>query len=277
MATAFRSSSLVNLAKPLTPNSLKAIRHALSPAQQQPNSQPSQSQQGFKSRNAGVLIPLCNVEGKPGILFQVRARTLRCHSGQVSFPGGRIDETDISFLDGALRETEEELGIRPEEIDVLGEIGPPEKSLRGDIVWPYVGFVHERGSKDPESDDYPYPSLDLDKIRRAMSISEVAVVFHVPLTELVAASRLRSYLFRAERPYWAVDVTDLVRSAEIPSGERGSTSVSTEEVYGAVDPQTDEIVPISEAGVEIWGLTGWFLSSLLRRLKVYQQMSGNMY
>jgi 8-oxo-dGTP pyrophosphatase MutT (NUDIX family) len=45
----------------------------------------------------------------------------------------------MSFLDGALRESEEELGIRPEEIDVLGEIGPPEENLRGDMcVWPYV-------------------------------------------------------------------------------------------------------------------------------------------
>jgi len=74
-----------------------------------------------------------------------------------SFPGGRIDDVglrefrcsggllmlatqiDASFLDGALRETEEELGIRPEEIQVLGEIGPPQVNLRGDMrVWPYI-------------------------------------------------------------------------------------------------------------------------------------------
>jgi len=48
-------------------------------------------------------------------------------------------QTDASFLDGALRETEEELGIRPEEVQVLGEIGPPEVNLRGDMrVWPYI-------------------------------------------------------------------------------------------------------------------------------------------
>lgn len=135
--------------------------------------------------------------------------------------------------------------------------------------------MHERESKDPESDDYPYPSLDLDKVRRVMSISEVAVVFHVPLIELVAASRLRSYLFRAERPYWAVNVTDLVRSAELLSGEMGSTSISTEAVYGTIDPQTDEATPASEGEVEIWGLTGWFLSLLMRRLSVYQEMSVN--
>jgi len=187
----------------------------------------------------------------------------------VSFPGGRIDDTDLSFLDGAIRETEEELGIRPEEIDVLGEIGEPEFNLRGDLrVWPYVGFVHTRGSKKPESDDYPFPSLDLNQIRQNTSVSEVAIVFHVPLTELTAPARLRSYLFRGTRPYWAVDVTDLVRSAEILSGVSGSMSVSTEAVHG--EEQPDEIGCGREGRVEIWGLTGWYLSLLLRRLQLYQ-------
>lgn len=263
-----RSSSLLSFSKPFTPNSLKALRHALSSVVQQTG--PQQSQPGNKPRHAGVLIPLCNVEGKPGILLQVRAKNLRNHSGEVSFPGGRIDETDASFLDGALRETEEELGIRPEEIDVLGNIGPPEVNLRGDMcVWPYVGFVNQRNTKQPESDDYPYPSLDLNQIRSVMSISEVAVVFHVPLADLTAPGRLRSYLFRGERPYWAVDVTDIVRSAEELSGSSGSTSISTEAVHG--ETQLDEVGSGREGRVEIWGLTGWYLSLLLRRLQAYQE------
>ena len=48
-------------------------------------------------------------------------------------------KTDESFLSGALRETQEELGINPDQIEVLGEIGPPETNLRGDMtVWPFV-------------------------------------------------------------------------------------------------------------------------------------------
>jgi len=159
--------------------------------------------------------------------------------------------------------------VRPEEIDVLGEIGPPEENLRGDMcVWPYVGFIHERGTKQPECDDSPYPSLDLSQIRRVMSVSEVDAVFHVPLTDLSTFSRLRSYLFRGERPYWAVDVTDLVRSAEVFSGASGSSSVSTEAIHGESLP--DEVGSGREGRVEIWGLTGWYLSLLLRRLQVYQ-------
>jgi len=75
-STILRSSSLLSLSKPFTPKSLRALRLVLSDAQQQ-------SQLGNKSRNAGVLIPLCNVEGRPGILFQVRAKNLRSHSGEV--------------------------------------------------------------------------------------------------------------------------------------------------------------------------------------------------
>lgn len=100
-----------------------------------------------------------------------------------------------------------------------------------------------------------------------MSVSEVAVVFHVPLTDLTAPGRLRSYLFRGERPYWAVDVTDLVRSAELLSGVSGSASTSTELLYE--EPQLDEVGSGKEGRVEIWGLTGWYLSLLLRRLQVY--------
>jgi len=79
-STVLRSSSLLNLSKPFTPKSLRALRRVLSDAQQL---EPQQSQLGNKSRNAGVLIPLCNVEGRSGILFQVRAKNLRSHSGEV--------------------------------------------------------------------------------------------------------------------------------------------------------------------------------------------------
>lgn len=83
-ASVLRSSSFLSLTKPFTPNSLKTLRLALSVVQQSDQSpSPLQQSHESKSRNAGVLIPLCNVEGKPGILFQVRAKNLRNHSGEV--------------------------------------------------------------------------------------------------------------------------------------------------------------------------------------------------
>lgn len=56
-----------------------------------------------------------------------------------SFPGGKVDELlDQSLLDTALRETFEEINISKDRVELLGSIGPPEKSLRGDTVWPFV-------------------------------------------------------------------------------------------------------------------------------------------
>ena len=129
--------------------------------------------------------------------------------------------------------------------------------------------MSERNVNQPEADDYPYASLDLSKIRRVMSISEVAIVFHVPLTELTEPRRLRPYLFRGKRPYWAVDVTDIVRSAEGSSETNDITSISTEAVHGRT--QYDEVGSGREGRLEIWGLTGWYLSLLLQRLWVYQE------
>jgi 8-oxo-dGTP pyrophosphatase MutT (NUDIX family) len=76
----------------------------------------------------------------------------------VSFPGGRVDQVstlkhttlifaldpacilqaDVSFLDTALRETREEVGLPAAQIDILGQFGPAEQSLKGMRVWPYV-------------------------------------------------------------------------------------------------------------------------------------------
>ncbi|KAL9713640.1 hypothetical protein Ac2012v2_003251 [Leucoagaricus gongylophorus] len=121
-------------------------------------------------RSSPLLTRAPTVTTQEQITMLVRAKSLRSHSGEVSFPGGRIDDTDASFLDGALRETEEELGIRPEEVQVLGEIGPPEVNLQGDMrVWPYIGFVSERNVDQPKTDVCPYASLDLNKIRRVIT------------------------------------------------------------------------------------------------------------
>ncbi|KAJ3549742.1 hypothetical protein NMY22_g768 [Coprinellus aureogranulatus] len=181
--------------KPFTPRILRNLRDALNTSETFASCQ--------HPKNAAVLIPFCNVDNEPSILFELRAKALRNHSGEVSFPGGRVDDTDDSFTQAALRETDEELGISPSRIEVLGQIGPPEMDLRGRLrVWPIVGFVHAHASSmDPNLDeDAVLPSLDMDAVRSRASKDEVGTAFHLPLSTLVAPVRLKPTLFPRYTP-----------------------------------------------------------------------------
>ncbi|XP_029431481.1 nucleoside diphosphate-linked moiety X motif 8 isoform X2 [Rhinatrema bivittatum] len=75
--------------------------------------------------SAAVLVPLCSVAGAPAFLYTLRSSTLHGrHKGDVSFPGGKCDPSDQSVIHTALRETQEELGIRVEEENVWGVMKP---------------------------------------------------------------------------------------------------------------------------------------------------------
>ncbi|KIK61588.1 hypothetical protein GYMLUDRAFT_567083 [Collybiopsis luxurians FD-317 M1] len=251
-----------HLSRPFTRKSLQAVRNALQLAQQIGDTASMQTAPG----KAAVLIPLANVQNTPGILLEVRGKALRSHSGEVSFPGGRVDPTDASLVDAALRETREELGIEPVNIEILGSIGPPEINLRGNmIVHPVVGFVHadpatSRSSSVP-GDDEPLPSCDLTAIRKNISPVEVDAVFHLPLSSLISPPRLRSSLFRGNRPYWAIGVTDLVEEGVTERQQRQQDEFDIED---------DSEIGAGKYGIEVWGLTGWYLNLLMKRLKVYE-------
>ncbi|KAF9531746.1 NUDIX hydrolase domain-like protein [Crepidotus variabilis] len=230
--------------------------------------------------NAAVLIPFCNVDGQPGILLEVRAKGLRSHSGELSFPGGRVDDTDESNLHAALRETQEELGIDPLCVEILGQIGPAEYNMHGNmLVWPFIGFVHSSPVRTqaaslelpnsiaasdltadihPGTEEEPLPDLSLPFIRSQASPNEVANVIHLPLSHLTGKSgRLRLSLFRDVQPYWCIDVTDLLsKSSEIV------TANGTETLQASQNPG------VSTGRIEVWGLTGWYLNILMRALGI---------
>jgi len=107
-------------------------------------------------------------------------------------------------------------------------------------------------------DHEPLPSCDLDIIRAGIKAPEVDSVFHVQLSELVSPSRLRHSMFRGQRPYSAVNVSDIVRGTPIGLGVR------TE----ALEDDTEIGTGKNEGDLEIWGLTGWYLNLLLRALKL---------
>ncbi len=89
-------------------------------------------------RKASVLILFMNKENSPHVLLTLRTDKVSTHTRQISFPGGSYDDTDRDFLDTALRETQEEMGIDPADIEVLGEFDEY-ISIMGFQVYAYVG------------------------------------------------------------------------------------------------------------------------------------------
>jgi 8-oxo-dGTP pyrophosphatase MutT (NUDIX family) len=71
-------------------------------------------------RHAAVLIAITD-RAEPGVILTQRPTWLRSHAGQVAFPGGKVDADDVDAVAAALREAEEEIGLPPERVEVLGE------------------------------------------------------------------------------------------------------------------------------------------------------------
>jgi 8-oxo-dGTP pyrophosphatase MutT (NUDIX family) len=90
-------------------------------------------------RLAAVLALL--VGDEPTLLFTERAAAMSRHAGEVSFPGGLQDPGDDELLATALRETQEELGIDPSAIDVIGALSPIHTFVSGILVTPFVGTI----------------------------------------------------------------------------------------------------------------------------------------
>lgn len=146
---------------------------------------------------AAVLVPLVLRQEGVTMLLTQRTDHLRDHAGQVSFPGGRVEAHDEGAVATALRETEEEIGVGPSHIEVVGELDLYE-TRTGFRITPVVGLVE------------PGFTLTLDEF-------EVAEVFEVPLSFALdpANHQKRSLVWRgAERHFYL-----------LPYGER--------EIWGA--------------------------------------------
>jgi 8-oxo-dGTP pyrophosphatase MutT (NUDIX family) len=114
---------------------------------------------------AAVLLPIMEYEHELTVLFTVRARHLKHHAGQVSFPGGKHESYDGSLVETALRETHEEVGLLPNKVQIVGNL-PLYRTVSRYEVIPYIGFISAP------------TNLALDK-------NEVESTFEVPLTFLM--------------------------------------------------------------------------------------------
>ena len=123
-------------------------------------------------RPAGVLIPVFERVAGLSVLLTQRSAELKHHAGQVSFPGGRMEDHDRDVVQTALRETHEEVGIPPQAVAVVGYL-PPMPTVTGYAVTPVVGLV-------------------TDEVTLRIDHTEVEYAFEVPLAFLLDARNARA-------------------------------------------------------------------------------------
>jgi 8-oxo-dGTP pyrophosphatase MutT (NUDIX family) len=127
---------------------------------------------GADSRRAAVLVPVLLEPDGARLVYTVRRDDLQDHAGQISFPGGSMDPADGSLLETALREAEEEIDLRRDLVDVVGELEEMYIPPSGFRVSPFVGLL------PPEAEMV----LDPD---------EVEAIFTVSLEELMSPETFR--------------------------------------------------------------------------------------
>ena len=121
---------------------------------------------------ASVLIPIVDRPKGLTVLFTRRSQKLKNHPGQISFPGGRVEKDDKDVIATALRESQEEIGLRPERVNVLGQLGLCLTGT-GFEVTPVVGLI-----KEP--------------LGLSLSTNEVTETFEIPLLLLLDEHRYRT-------------------------------------------------------------------------------------
>jgi 8-oxo-dGTP pyrophosphatase MutT (NUDIX family) len=120
---------------------------------------------------AAVLVPLYVRGDELHAVFTKRREDLRRHPGEVSFPGGRRDHPDEELALTALREAEEEIGLDPSAVELLGTLQSVRTFVTGYVIYPYVGLIEPIAWK-------PSPN-------------EVELVLELPLHALVTGYAIR--------------------------------------------------------------------------------------
>jgi len=97
---------------------------------------------------AGILVPVTDDPVNPEMIFTLRSENLSTHRGQVAYPGGKRDPGDLSLAATALRETHEEIGLPPDQVEIISPLSQV-MSRHGILVSPYVGVVPEGHPLEP--------------------------------------------------------------------------------------------------------------------------------
>jgi len=123
-------------------------------------------------RRSAVLIPMYYRAGQYYIVFTKRTEKVREHKGQMSFPGGAYQEEDGTLINTALRESAEEIGLKPGDVEILGELDDEVARTTNYIISPFVAII-----------PWPY--------RFQVDAEEVEEIIEVPIATLLDKSCLR--------------------------------------------------------------------------------------
>jgi 8-oxo-dGTP pyrophosphatase MutT (NUDIX family) len=121
------------------PTGLKAMRDELAQVLLAPADAVAISVHG--RTEAAVLVPLYLDENEINVVFTRRHEELPRHGGEISFPGGRREEGESDLRTTALREAQEEIGLPPEAVDIVGALQPTPTLATGYAVFPFVGLI----------------------------------------------------------------------------------------------------------------------------------------
>ncbi|MCG6903575.1 MAG: CoA pyrophosphatase [Rhodobacter sp.] len=137
-----------------------------------------------KLRMAGVLVAVMIAPDGPRVVLTKRSSALKHHPGQIAFPGGKVDDGDADPIAAALREAQEEIGLPPENVEVLGTLPGHETVTSFDVV-PVLGMIRADFEPRPEP-------------------GEVDEVFTVPLAHVMDPSlySIQHRRWRGQRRYY---------------------------------------------------------------------------
>lgn len=161
---------------------------------------------GANLKASAVLIPLFYDQGQYHVLLTERSDEVNFHKGQVCLPGGTLEPSDSSLLQTALRETEEEIGLRAKDVEVLGEFDDTVALTSNYVISPFIAFI-----------PHPYPFK--------VAAREIKEVFSIPLSFLMDEANFKqdSYSYEYEgHVIWGATARILKQFVDLLKSEIGA-------------------------------------------------------
>jgi 8-oxo-dGTP pyrophosphatase MutT (NUDIX family) len=159
---------------------------------------------GENLKASAVLVPLFHNQGQYHVLLTERSEDVDFHKGQVCFPGGTREPSDSSLLQTALRETEEEIGVKARDVEILGKFDDNVTLTSNYVISPFVAFI-----------PYPYP-LKADG-------REIREIFSVPLSFLMDEANFKQDSYEYEgHIIWGATARILRQFIDLLKSESGA-------------------------------------------------------